>query len=156
MAWALTGLILFVIANAFPVLSVIVQGNTVAATLLGSVHQLYLQSRPVVATVVLITGFAAPLIRLGGMLYVLLPVRFGRVSPYMSRVLRLMQLSRPWNMINIFLLGVLVSLTKLSAMADVILGPGLAAMAALIVVLAATDATFDSEPLWAGIEPVSR
>ncbi len=154
-AWALAGLILFVIANAFPVLSVVVQGSATQATLLGSVRELFAQSRPVVGTVVLITGFAAPLIRLGGVLYVLLPGRFGRVPPDMSRVLRLMQVSRPWNMISIFLLGVLVSLTKLSALADVVLGPGLAAMAALIVVLAATDASFDPEPLWSNIEPVS-
>lgn len=154
-AWALTGVILFIIANTFPVLSIDVQGTSKQVTLISSVGELYAQRRPVVAGVVLFTGVIAPLTMLLGALYVLLPVRFGRPPLHLSQVLRLMQAARPWNMISIFLLAVLVSLTKLASMADVVLGTGLWAMAGLIVALAAIDATFDPEPLWARIEPVS-
>lgn len=154
LAWAITGLVLFVIGNAFPVLSIQVQGVNSQATLLSSVGQLFSQSRPLVATVVLFTGVVAPLVLMLGVTYVLLPVRFGRAPWHLSQVLRLMQAARPWSMVSIFLLAILVSLTKLSSMADIFLGAGLWAMAGMIVALAAMDATFDPEPLWARIKPV--
>ncbi len=154
-AWALTGAILFVIANSFPIVSVAIQGNVIHATLLSSVHELYLQSRPLVAGVVLFTAVVAPAVRIAGVLYVLLALKFGRRPPHLSQILRVMDVTLPWNMVSIFLLGVLVSLTKLGAIAEVILGPGLWALTGLIVTLAATDATFDPEPVWSRIPPVT-
>lgn len=156
LAWALTGIVLFVIANAFPVLSIQVQGVWGSATLLSSVFDLWQQQRPFVAGVVLFTGVVAPLTLLLGVVYVLLPVRFGRVPRHLRRGLRIMEAARPWSMVSIFLLSVLVSLTKLGAMADILLGTGLWAMAGMIVALAATDASFDPEPIWERVPVVVR
>lgn len=153
-AWAITGLILFSIANIVPIVSIEVQGGGGQATLLSSVVDLYAQRRPVVAGVVLFTGIIAPLMQLVGTLYVVLPTKWGFAPVHLSRVLRLMEIARPWNMVSIFLLSVLVSLTKLGAMAHVTVGMGLWAMVGLIVALAVTEATFDPEPLWARVEPV--
>lgn len=155
LAWALAGIVLFVIANAFPVLSIEVQGASGQATLVSSVVQLWEQQRPFVATVVFFTGVVAPLTLLLGVLYVLLPVRFGRVPRHLRRALRIMDAARPWSMVSIFMLAILVSLTKLAAMADIILGAGLWAMAGMIVALAATDASFDPEPIWDHVPPVA-
>lgn len=155
LAWAITGIVLFVLANAFPVLSIEVQGTRGQATLLSSVVQLWEQRLPMVAGVVLFTGVIAPLTVLVGVLYVLLPVKFGRVPRHLRRALRTMEAARPWSMVSIFLLSLLVSLTKLGAMADIILGIGLWAMAGMIIALAATDASFDPEPIWDRIPPVA-
>lgn len=154
LAWAVAGLILFAIANLFPVLRIEVQGQASQVTLISSVLELFREHRPMVATVVLFTGLIAPLVRLSGTLYVLLPLKLGRAPGHLREILRLMDAVRPWDMVSIFLLGSLVSLTKLASMADVIIGIGLWSMVGLIVTLAAVDATFDPEPIWQRIRPV--
>lgn len=154
-AFALAGVVLYLIANSFPVLSIAVQGNTSQVTLLSSAAELYVERRPIVAMTVLFTAVIAPAVQLLGALYVLVPAKFGWTPAHLREILRLMSVVRPWNMISIFLLAALVSLTKLTAMADVIIGTGLWAMVGLIMMLSAVDATFDPEPIWERIPPVT-
>jgi len=52
---------------------------------------------------------------------------------------------RPWSMLDVALLGVAVAAIKLAGMAEVAIGPGLWAMAALIGV---TAMTAKGDPRW--------
>jgi uncharacterized paraquat-inducible protein A len=61
----------------------------------------------------------------GGMIYVCLPLMFGRTAPGAFNVAKWMYRSEPWNMVEVFLLGVLVSLLKLAKVADVHFGIGI-------------------------------
>ena len=58
-----------------------------------------------------------------------------------------MQSLRPWGMIEVFLLGVLVAIVKLSSMATVVPGPALWAFVALTVLLTAV-LSFDPRAFW--------
>jgi paraquat-inducible protein A len=60
--------------------------------------------------------------------------------------------TEPWNMIEVFLLGVLVSLMKLGEMADLVFGLGFWAFAALMVCMAAAVAGIDRNELWDRLE----
>jgi len=85
------------------------------------------------------------------MLYVLLPLRFGRVLAYVEFPLRLFQVARPWGMVEVFILGILVSLVKLAHMAHVIPGIALWAFAVLVLVFAALGSAFDPLRVWSHI-----
>jgi paraquat-inducible protein A len=50
-------------------------------------------------------------------LLVLVPLRLGRVSPRLAPFFRLVRSVKPWGMVEVFLLGMLVSLVKLSHLA---------------------------------------
>ena len=77
------------------------------------------------------------------MLALLLLSRRGRPAP----LWRLVQAFRPWGMIEVFMLGVLVALVKLSHLAHVL--PGIALWAfAVLTVLMATILSFDPRTLW--------
>jgi paraquat-inducible protein A len=54
---------------------------------------------------------------------------------------------RPWGMVEVFLLGVLVAFIKLSSMAHVIAGPALWAFGILTVLLTAVI-SFDPRAFW--------
>jgi paraquat-inducible protein A len=144
-ALTLTALVLLAIANAFPIVSLEFQGQRDATTLLGAVDSLYQQGKPLVASLVLATTVLAPALELVGMLYVVLPLRFGRVPRYFAQAVRLMQALRPWGMVEVFMLGLLVSLVKLGAFATVIIDTAFWSFGALMVVMAVS---LDAHDLW--------
>jgi paraquat-inducible protein A len=63
-------------------------------------------------------------------------------------MLRAVQAVRPWGMLEVFVLGALVSIVKLGQMAAVVVGPALYSIGALILVLAAANSAFDAREVW--------
>lgn len=140
-------LIVFVIANSFPVVNIELKGLSSQATLFGAVLALNQQGMPLVALLVLATTILFPLLQLLILLYLLLPAASGLSRPGARPLLRLMATLRPWGMVEVFLLGVLVALVKLSRIANVSPGVALWAFAALTVFLTAVF-SFHPRYLW--------
>lgn len=148
LALTLTAAILYVIANAWPLVGLDMQGRRVEVTLIGAVQALWSEGMTPVAALVFGTALLFPLLELAMILVVLIPLRLGRVSPRMAPFFRLVRSVQPWGMVEVFLLGMLVSLVKLSHMATVLLGPAFWAMAALILTVTLAGRAFDSRLLW--------
>jgi paraquat-inducible protein A len=149
LSYTLGALVLFVVANAFPILGLQVRGNVVQTTLLGGVRTLYEQDMGLVAGLVFVTTIVMPLTELAGLAYLLLPLKFRRVPRWIAPVFRAMHLAREWSMVEVFLLGVLIALVKLSHIAGVIPGIALWSFAGLMLLLAAAASSFDPRALWA-------
>lgn len=135
LALAISTAILFVLANAYPVASLNVQGMTQRATLLDAVLITWTQGHELVALMTGLAGFFLPLVQLSLLLWVLAYLCAGREPPGLRFCVRFMGQLRPWCMVPVFLLGVLVSVVKLAGMAAVEPGVGLAAFGALTVML---------------------
>jgi paraquat-inducible protein A len=67
-------------------------------------------------------------------------------------VLRFLQTVKPWSMMEVFLLGILVSLVKLEHLAHVETGVALWAFGGLIPLLIVASISFDPEELWAKVQ----
>ncbi|UTH73215.1 paraquat-inducible protein A [Chromobacterium sp. IIBBL 290-4] len=147
-ALALAGLILFALANSYPVLTLEMAGNRNAATLWQTALALHGQGMPEVALLVLFTGMVMPALQLASLLYLQLPLLSGRPPPGFPTMMRLYGQVRPWCMVEVFLLGVLVSLVKLVHLASVHPGIGLWAFFGLIVALAGSASGFRPTQLW--------
>jgi len=144
----ITGLVLYVIANSYPFLAFRLEGIVQETTLLTGVRFLYESGMWEIAALVAVTALILPLAELLGMLYVLLPLKLGRVPPYMAQVFRLVRSVQPWGMMEVFMLGILVSVVKLSSMASIVPGLSLYAFSILIVVLAFSSASLDPRIIW--------
>ena len=155
LALAVAAAILFVIANAYPMVVLEVQGNRVTTTLLHAVRELWREDVQLVAALVFITVILVPATQIVAMLYVLVPLQLGNVPPFVEFPLRLFQVAKPWGMVEVFILGILVSLVKLAHMAHVVTGVALWAFAVLVVVFAALGNAFDPVRLWSRIEPLA-
>ena len=70
----------------------------------------------------------------------------------LSRVFRLLLTLRPWGMMEVFMLGILVSVVKLGKMATIVPGVALWSFALLIIVLAAATAALDRRMVWDRLE----
>ncbi len=144
----LAGLVLFFIANYYPFLTFELEGRIQETILISGIKALYGQEQLGLAILVLLTGMVFPLLQLVGLAYVLLPLWLGRVPPAMAVVYRWSRQIQPWSMMEILMLGILVSLVKLAGMAQVVAGPALFAFMALIFVLPAAIIAIDSKSIW--------
>jgi paraquat-inducible protein A len=151
LAYTLAAALLFAVANAFPIVGLDAQGNRTATTLFGTVRTLHDDGMTSVAALVFVTTILMPALELGAMLYMLLPLKLGRVPHGLPAMFRLVQTVRPWGMVEVFMLGTLVSLAKLAHLASVVPGIALWSFAALMVLLAAVSAAFDPRALWARV-----
>jgi len=140
-------LIMFVIANSFPIVQIELQGLTSETTLFGAVMVLNGEGMSLVAMLVLSTTILFPLVQMLVLLYLLLPAAQEGRRPGVKILLRLMQVVRPWGMVEVFLLGVLVALVKLSNMAAVVPGVALWAFGALTLLLTVV-VSFNPRYLW--------
>jgi paraquat-inducible protein A len=148
LALNITGLILFALANSFPFLAMTLEGQYRQIVLLTGIKELFLQGMPEIALLVLLTTFVSPLLHLSGLLYVLLPLKLGTLTPAIWRVFRWVRYLQPWSMLEVFMLGILVALVKLADVADVVPGISLYCFLALIYILAAITATLDPNSVW--------
>jgi paraquat-inducible protein A len=144
-------LIVFVIANCFPIVQIEVQGMRSATTLMGAVIALGRDGMPSVAVLVLATTMLFPLLQLLILLYLLLPLQSRGKAAGFNLLARLLSMLRPWGMVEVFLLGVLVALIKLSSLARVIPGVALWAFACLTILLVLV-VTFSPRYLWQAAE----
>ncbi len=148
LALTLTALILLGAAHAFPILSFGLEGLTDSTTLLGGVAALWRNGLELVAVLVLLTLSLVPLAKLLSSLYVLLPLRLGRVPPGAGRVFRWIEVLHPWAMIEVYLLGILVAYVKLSDLAELELHAGLLALVGLILAMIAAEQVLDPQAVW--------
>lgn len=148
LALAMAGLMLFAVANTLPFLAFRMETLITETTLITGVEHLYAQGRWELAAVVLLTSILVPGVQLLGLLYVLLPLKFNRLPPKVAQVFRFVQHVQPWGMMEVFMLGIVVSVFKLGKMATIVPGLALWSFALLILVLAGTTASLDPRIVW--------
>jgi len=146
-AVTVAALITFLIAQAFPVLALESNGLTSHATLFEAVQALWQGQMHIVAAMVFCTTMLFPSFELVALLYLLLPLRAGRVPRAFDAVLRVVQFVRPWGMTEVFMLGVLITIVKMVSLARVIPGTSLFAFGALTLMFCVI-AAFDPCMLW--------
>ena len=151
-ALTLAALVLYIIANAVPMLGLTAVGHEAFTTVLGGAQQLWINNQKIVSILVLFVAVVAPALQIGFQLMILIGCLFERPPAWVGILLRLLHITRTWSMIEVMLLGVLVALTKIADYATVIPGIALFCLGALVVLLAAMQSCFDPHEVWGRVE----
>ncbi len=154
-SFSLTALLLMLIVHTAPFVEMDAAGMRTVLTLPGAAKSLIGEGSYLVGLGVALFTIVAPLVLAGGLVYVCGPLMFGFCAPGAMFVTRWMSRSEPWNMIEVFLLGVLVSLLKLGKLAELHFGVGFWALTALMFCMAAAVAAIDKRELWDRLEVAS-
>lgn len=144
--------LLLVVSNLFPIAVLEAQGAHVEATLFSTVLTVYHQGEELVAALVLLTAILLPALEIACMLYLLIPLWLGRLAPNTALIFRLVLVIHPWIMMEIFLLGVLVTLVKLTDFATIIPGVSLWSFCVLIVFFTMASSAFSTRDFWEWVE----
>lgn len=151
-ALATTALVLMALSNAFPLVAFQLNGTTRVATLTGAAWSLSEQGYTVIAAVVFFTTLLVPLTQSLALLYLLVPLRANRRAYGQNALFRLLTRIRPWGMVEVFILGTLVALVRLSSMAEVIPGTSLYAFVLLMLTLSALTSATPTEQFWRWVQ----
>jgi paraquat-inducible protein A len=147
-ALAVSASVLLLLSNLYPLVALELNGSHRDTTLLGAALGLYRQGYGAIGALVLVTTVLIPLFQIASLLYVLLPLRRGRRARRQNEVFRALTRLRPWAMTEVFMLGALVAVVKLSALAHVIPGISLFAYTALMLTLAGLTSITPTEQFW--------
>lgn len=137
----------FLIAQACPIVELDVNGYTSSATLLGAIRVLWMEQMQMVAVAVTLFTVLLPAVELGALLYVTLALRSGVRPRGFDRLLRAVGAARRWGMTEVLMIGILITIVKMTSLAQVMVQPGLFAFGALTLMLAVVT-SFDPQMLW--------
>lgn len=149
LALTLTSLILYFPAMLLPLIHLSSMGVTAEGRIWDGPFALWDEGVPPVAILVAFTCVASPLLLLLAKAYVLIPLQcFNRVAPGSRNVLRFLIVIRSWNMIDVYLLAILVAFIKLGQLADLTIGSGMIAFFALFIFASSAWLSFEPDDVW--------
>ena len=147
LALTVASAIVFVIANVYPIVTMQAQGITTQTTLWHMVISAWDSGIALVAAIAALTVLLFPLLQIGLYFYVLPGLRSGRLPHEFNAAMRLLRQLRPWSMVEVFLIGTLVSVVKMHSLAEVSPQAGLWGFGLLTMLLTALG-SFDLRELW--------
>ncbi len=148
LALIIASMMLFIVANLYPLMTLTIRGIEQKTTLTGSGLIFLEQGSPGLAAAVWIPSVFIPGCIIFGLFYILLSIYYSLNWPFRKPILVWVSRLLPWGMMDVFLLGILVALVKLAMLADILLGTGLFAFIALIFVYAAACSSLEPRALW--------
>jgi paraquat-inducible protein A len=154
LALTAAALLLFVPANFLPILALDILGQSSASTMVGAVQVLFTGGLTLVALMVLFCSVLAPLATMGLLFIVLLCVRLGRGPSFLPGIFRLYLHLDSWAMLEVYMIGLLVSVVKLLDMARVEVGIGLFCFVGLLLTSLASKSALDRTAVWEKIEAI--
>ena len=151
-ALAASALVLFAFSNAYPLVAIQSNGSERAATVMGAALGLYRQGHALLASLVFFTTVAAPFLQITSLLYLLVPLCYGREAPGQRVVFRVLTQIRPWIFVEVFMLGALVALVRVAAFARVVPGVALWSCGLLMLTLTALTSRTSPGQFWRWVE----
>ncbi len=152
LAYAVSALILLVLANSYSFLSFAASGLESVITLRQTPKALWDQGMPEVALLVAAFIIVIPAIVLVLMLLLCIPLNGNRYRPWLVPVAKGVFLMQNWAMVEVFIIGVIVSLVKIMAMATVHIGISFWAYAGFTICFTLAVASLDRYQCWEKIE----
>lgn len=154
LALTIASLLLFLFAQLLPFLTIDVDGNKTTIYLVSTIDTLSQLDNVLLG---IAGAMSLVIIPLGVLLLdlLLLSALYGNKRPltqFARQLLLLIGRLAPWNMLEIFLLGVLVTIVKLASIAEISLHQGFWAFVALVVINLFVSTTLEPEELWQAID----
>ena len=150
-ALAVAAAIAFLLANLEPLMGLSIAGRESSTTIAGGAWQMWVQGEKITALLIALFAVIAPALQIGFLLAILLSVRRPPAPRWVGTLLRWVEIAGSWSMVEVMLLGILVSLVKIAALARVIPGVGIFAAGGLILLLAAMSSSFDPREAWSRV-----
>ncbi len=156
LALTLAAAIVFILANVFPIIGLQIQTTRNDTSLISAVHTLWNQGMWPVAGLVFFTTFLAPAAVLAIMIHILMALKCGRIPAGFTLIMRALQHFNPWGMVEVFIIGVMVALVKLTHYGTLIPGIALWSLGVLTLLMTATASSFNLHDIWNRVHSAPR
>jgi paraquat-inducible protein A len=144
----IAALLLYIPANFLPIMHLNLLGQTSEDTVWTGVLGLFDTGMQGVAAVVFLCSMGIPLLKLLCQLAVLLSIRLNVGRSFGLLLYRIYHHLRDWGMLEVYLMGVLVALVKLSDLAELTLGLGLVCFIGLLLIQVWLEVAMSPHQIW--------
>jgi paraquat-inducible protein A len=150
--WAcvLAAAVLYIPANAMPVMSTVSGFEAEEHTLLGGIHELWVGGSWVLAIIVFIASIAVPVLKIAALGLLAWSVRkaprWRRLER--ARLYRLIELVGHWSMLDVYVVVLLGASVRFGSFATAHPEPGLLAFTAVVVLTLLATHSFDARLIW--------
>jgi paraquat-inducible protein A len=152
LSFALAACVFFAISLSFPFLSFSSSGLENVMTLPEAALAIYRRHDVGLAIIVFVSIIALPMVLLGVIIALTLPLVAGWRTFWLPPVAKLMFRLGDWTMVEVFMIGVIVSLVKIAKLATVTLDLSFWGYIAFVICLTAALSGLDRMQVWKAIE----
>lgn len=148
LACSTAGIALYFPAIFMPLMTLSTIGMSISGNVLETAISFFRSGYMLVAVMVLMTAVIFPLVKLLLSFLTALQIKLGRRPPWLKGAFRLLAHLEEWGMIEVYLLGILVSLIKIHGMASIDYGIGFFCFIALVIISIAGSSNIDKDLFW--------
>jgi paraquat-inducible protein A len=151
-AHCLAGLILYFPAMILPLLTFQTMGLSETTNIVQSIVSYYRQEYFFVALMVFFSAVLFPLLKLSLGLTVAILIKLQKFPPLLPRLFRHYIHLEDWAMVEVYLLGIMVTVIKMYQTTDINYGLGFYCFIALVLAMMGTTVVLDKKLFWVCIE----
>ncbi len=155
LALSLTGLLLFPFAVFEPVMTLNAMGMQSSGNIFECVISTWKSGYMFVALMVALSSVIFPLVKLILLALVSLCLKQGRGSRYLPLMMRLYIHLDEWGMLEVYMIGLLVTIIKIGHMAKIHYDVGFFCFVGLLIMTLGSSIMMDEEEFWERIEDVA-
>jgi paraquat-inducible protein A len=148
LAFSLAAGILYFPSNLYPIVTAEYQGQFVQTTIFQGIKALWRGDQYFIAGLVFCTSIFTPILKILGLIFITLTLDWKRFQKTRAWTYKIIRIIDPWNMLEVFLLAICVSMVEMGEVATVHPGRGVFSFAAVVVLTLLGTLTFDSRLLW--------
>lgn len=148
-ALSASGLLLFIPTATLPLLEFSIFTFGAENTLMNGVRSLFNAGYIWLASIVLFCSVLAPVGKFALLAFISWGSAWWRLRKPVAKAVRWYLHLQEWGMLDVYMLGILVALVKMSDLGKMEVEPGLYCFVAMMVVASAAQVSFDPEVVWA-------
>ena len=156
LALVITGLFLLYPAISLPIMEMTIIGDMSFNTLLNAVIEIYKSGYYWIAFMVLFTSILTPAAKLFVLLIILLQIKFKSYTELLPRLFRYYVKLDTWEMLDVYMIAMLVSVIKLFDIAAIKGGWGLYCFVGLLLISILVSVKLDKKQIWECIEDLCK
>jgi paraquat-inducible protein A len=150
--------LLYIPANALPIMVVSEIGGTTASTILEGMVEFWRTGAYPIAIVIFTASLLIPILKIVALTW-LCAAATGKVHPspkVLGKIYWLTELLGRWSMVDVFVVAILVAMVQLGAFMTVMPGPGALAFGGVVVLTMFAAMSFDPRLLWDRLEMIEK
>lgn len=148
LTFTLAALILYFPSNIYPIITAEYHGLHSETTILQGIKALWHHQEYFIAGLVSCTSILTPALKIVGLLLITLTLDWPRWKKFRTWVYHIIRIIDPWNMLEVFLLAIAVSMIEMGRIATVHAGLGVFSFTAVVVLTLLATLSFDPRLLW--------
>jgi len=152
LALSITGLLLYLPALLLPLMTFETLGFSDSANIIDSILIFFHNDYYFVSFMVLISALIFPLLLLSLIFTLSLQLQLRRYPPFLARIFRTYLKLEEWAMVEVYLLGIMITIIKMSDGTDIHYHAGIFCFSALVLISIAITTVIDKDFFWKKIE----